>query len=213
MIFFPAGIKLAQDEYSALLYIKADPEEWLREAVTEKSLRRGEALINEWHPRLFANPEITELPADRDALLALIMTQPGYKTRLQQDAEQVPPEPVNRHNSDRYAAKVRPSRDQVTLFSTGIDVPIIDCACILAYVQDIEEWLYGALLGQINRGKKKMIRQYQSVLLADPDVATFPANQDELIQLITSRSDYESLPAQEMRVAWEMTQKRADSIV
>ena len=56
--------------------------------------------------------------------------------------------------------------------------------------------LAGDVLGQVNRGKKKMIGQYQQVLFDDSTVTTIPATEDGLIDMITNRPDYETIPQQ-----------------
>jgi hypothetical protein len=48
-------------------------------------------------------------------------------------------------------------------------------------------------MGQVNRGKKKMIRQYHPIIMADSSVTTMPATEDGLITMILARSDYQSL--------------------
>ena len=78
----------------------------------------------------------------------------------------------------------------MTLFASGIDLTDTDTNCILAYVQDLSDWAIGALMGQINRGKKKMIAQYEPIIRADPAVTTMPATEDGLITMIVARSDY-----------------------
>ena len=199
MILFPSGISITEAEYKSLLHVEADPEQWLVDAVREKAQARREALINEWRPRLFADPTVTTLPADAVALAQLIMARPDYQSRAQADANAG--ETPYLHNIARFAG-LRPRGSErigdlagptVTLVPTGIDISDLDRDCILAYVQDLDDWVLGALLGHINRGKKKMIRQYQPVLMADPDVATIPANEDELIEVITARADYKPL--------------------
>ena len=90
---------------------------------------------------------------------------------------------------DNYDAVTR-SGSTVTLFSSGITIPDLSGNCILAYVQNIEEWVYGALLGMINRGKKKMITKYHPIIMADASVATMPATEDGLITMILARADY-----------------------
>ena len=65
-----------------------------------------------------------------------------------------------------------------------------DCHCILAYVQDLDDWVLGALLGQINRGKKRMIKEYHPIIMDDPNVTIMPATEDELIAMIVARDDY-----------------------
>jgi len=80
----------------------------------------------------------------------------------------------------------------VTLFSSGIDLTDVDVNCIMAYVQDLDDLIYGALMGQINRGKKLMLREWQPIILADPDISTMPATEDGLIDMIVSRDDYQA---------------------
>ena len=81
----------------------------------------------------------------------------------------------------------------MTLFASGIDLTDTDVNCILAYVQDLEDWVIGALMGQVNRGKKLMIAKYEPIIRADPSVATMPATEDGLIDMIVARSDYQRL--------------------
>jgi hypothetical protein len=170
----------------------------------EKARVRRDALINEWRPRLFADESVTELPADDEALCALIMARSDYKTRLQQDAVADPPVPLDRHNTAKFAGTSRvgktvrrpdrvPGDATVTLFASGINLGDTDTNCILAYVQDLDEWVIGALMGQINRGKKKMIAQYEPIIRADPSVTTMPATEDGLINMIVARDDYKAI--------------------
>jgi hypothetical protein len=204
MIIFPTGIKITTIEQSCLLHIKSEPESWLIDAITEKARLRREALIAEWRPRLFADASVTELPASKNELCALIMARDDYKTRLQQDAAQDPPVPLYKYATAKFEGTSRagmtvrrpdrvPGDATVTLFAGGIDLTNIDANCILAYVQDLGDWVIGALMGMVNRGKKKMIAQYHPIILADSSVTTMPATEDGLITMILARSDYQRL--------------------
>jgi len=194
MIIFPRGIKISETERKCLIHIVSEPEQWLRDTINEKARLRKNALINEWRPKLLADASVTDLPASDEELCALIMARDDYKTRLQQDAAEDPPVALTKHATAKF--KGTPRHSTVTLFPSGIDLAATDIACILAYVQDLENWVIGALLGQINRGQKKMLRQYQPVLMADPSVDTVPASIDGIVSLITNRTDYKSLPQQ-----------------
>jgi hypothetical protein len=187
MDLFPEGIELTANENSCLLHIVSDAEAYLTGTITDKSRLRRDALINEWRPRLFADDSVTELPANDEALCDLIMARDDYKTRAQRDAADSVD--VSTHNKDRYDAVTR-SGSTVTLFSSGMTIANLSGNCILAYVQNLEEWVYGALLGQVNRGKKKMIAKYEPIIRADPDVTTMPATEDGLITMILARADY-----------------------
>ena len=192
MIIFSDGIKLTDTENKSLLHITAEPEAWLLAAITEKARLRRSALIEEWRPRLFADDSVTEIPADSEALCTLIMARSDYKTRLQQDAAQTPAVVAVAYTTSKYAATDRAGAT-VTLFSSGIDLTDVDVNCALAYIQDLDDWVLGALLGQINRGKKKMIAKYEPIIRADPSVTTMPATEDGLINMIVARSDYQRL--------------------
>ncbi len=55
-----------------------------------------------------------------------------------------------------------------------------------------EEWLKDAWIGKINNCKKRFIREWQQKLMADPEVDTIPANEEDFIELVTSRPDYKN---------------------
>jgi len=127
-----------------------------------------------------------------------------YKTRLQRDADEDSPVLLSKHNIAKFEGTSRvgltvkrpdrvPSDATVTLFPDGLDLSDIDCHCILAYVQDLSDWVIGALMGQINRGKKKMIGTWKPIILADPDVTTMPATEEGLINMIVARDDYKAM--------------------
>jgi len=87
MHIFTDGIKITECENYCLVYMVGNPEQWLQNAINEKIISRRTALINAWRPKLFADPEVTDLPADEHALVKLIMSRPDYKTRTQKDEE------------------------------------------------------------------------------------------------------------------------------
>jgi hypothetical protein len=192
MTIFPSGIVLTANENSCLLHVVPDSETWISSTVAEKARLRRDALIEEWRPRLYADPSVTELPADPDDFATLILARGDYTTRLEQDAAADPVVSTSTANKDKYDAVSR-SGSTVTLFGSGINLADLTGNVILAYVQNLEEWVYGALMGQINRGKKKMIAQYHPIIMADSSVTTMPATEDGLITMILARSDYQRL--------------------
>ena len=189
MTIFPSGIVLTANENSCLLHVTPDAEAWITDALTEKARLRRDALIEEWRPRLYADASVTELPADPDDLATLILARGDYTTRLEQDAARDPAAPINTHCKDSYDAVTR-SGSTVTLFPSGLTLADLASNCILAHVQNIEEWVYGSLLGQVNRGKKRMIAKYHPIIMDDASVTVMPATEDGLITMILARADY-----------------------
>jgi hypothetical protein len=192
MVIFPTGIVLTANENSSLLHMVADAEAYLTSTIAEKARLRRDALIQEWRPTLYADESVTELPADSDGLATLILARSDYKTRAQEDAAADPVVVTSTIQKDKYDAVSR-SGSTVTLFGSGINLADFTANCILAYVQNLEEWVYGALMGQVNRGKKKMIAKYHPIIMADSSVTTMPGTEDGLITMILARSDYQRL--------------------
>jgi len=192
MILLSSGIIVTANENSCLLHIVPDVEAWLMDTITEKARLRRDALIEVWRPTLYADDSITELPANPDDLATLILARSDYKTRAQQDAAADSAVATSTTNKDKYDAVTRDG-STVTLFSSGITIADLAGNCILSFVQDLDEWIYGALMGQINRGKKKMIAKYHPIIMADSSVTTMPATEDGLITMILARDDYQSL--------------------
>ena len=190
MNIFSNGIVLTANENACVLHMVPDVEAWLSSTIAEKARLRRDALIEEWRPRLYADDSVTELPANSDDLATLILARSDYKTRLQQDSAADPVRATSTTQKDKYDAVTR-SGSTVTLFSSGITIADLSSNCILAYVQNIEEWVYGGLLGMINRGKKKMIAKYQPIIMADASVTAMPATEDGLITMILARADYQ----------------------
>ncbi len=187
MKIFVNGISITPVERKCLLHMTDDPDQWLQDALSEKGRLRREALVQEWQPTLMKDPAVTALPANAKGITAVITGRQDYKTRAQKDVAENRSEST--HNRDKFSA--RPIRGQpIVMNPTGLDLDDSDADAILAYVQNLEEWVTGALAGEINRGKKLMIREYLPILMADALVTDIPADEDDLIELITARSDY-----------------------
>ena len=189
MLIHSSGIVLTENENSCLLHIVSDAETWVTSTIAEKARIRRDALIKDWRPILYADDSVTELPADDDDLATLILARSDYRTRVQKDAVADPVVLVSTVQRSKYSAVTR-SGSTVTLFSSGITIADLSANCVLAYVQNLEEWVIGAVMGQVNRGKKKMISKYHPIIMADDSVSTMPATEDGLITMILARSDY-----------------------
>jgi hypothetical protein len=189
MIIFNSGIVLSANENSSLLHMVSNAEAWVTDTIAEKARLRRDALIKDWRPILYADDSVTELPADDDDLATLILARSDYRSRAQKDSVADPVVPVSTAQRSKHAAVTR-SGSTVTLFSSGITIADLSANCVLAYVQNLEEWVIGAVMGQVNRGKKKMISKYHPIIMADDSVSTMPATEDGLITMILARSDY-----------------------
>ena len=56
----------------------------------------------------------------------------------------------------------------------------------------IDNWLQNMILGDVNRGYKKMRTEYDPKLFDDVSVSTIPSDKTKYIDLVTARSDYKN---------------------
>ena len=78
------------------------------------------------------------------------------------------------------------------IFPQGIEVSETDALCLKNDILGIEEWLSAALAGKISSCKDRLFREWHPRLLRDPDVNQIPGEERELVDFITSRSDYQN---------------------
>ena len=62
-------ITLDEIQVKALSYVMADPEEWTRNAISERARIAKEDLVAKETARLLADPDVTEIPADSDTII------------------------------------------------------------------------------------------------------------------------------------------------
>ena len=68
-----------------------DIQEWVDAAIDGKIANCKKRMINEWHPKLTADPDVESVPADDDKLIAVIVARDDYKTAKEINAENAPP--------------------------------------------------------------------------------------------------------------------------
>ena len=65
-------------------------------------------------------------------------------------------------------------------------------ACLEHDLLDIEEWVQSAVLGKINSCKKRMLKEAQEKLLADPNVSSLPATESGFVETYKARPYYKN---------------------
>lgn len=64
-----------------------DIQEWIQKAVDGKIGYCKNRMIAEWQPKLFADPEVENIPADTPAFINLVVSRDDYKNRVQREQE------------------------------------------------------------------------------------------------------------------------------
>lgn len=62
-------ITLNEVQVKALSYVMADPEEWTRNAISERARIAGDELVASETARLLADSTVTTISANRDAII------------------------------------------------------------------------------------------------------------------------------------------------
>jgi hypothetical protein len=75
---------------------------------------------------------------------------------------------------------------------SGIEISDADLKCLQHDLLNVEDWIQGAITGKIARSKGRLLDQWFPVLVADPRIPTIPADEAEIIKLITNRADYKN---------------------
>ena len=69
-----------------------DIQAWVDGAINGKINNCKKRMLQEWQPKLLADPAVTSLPATEEELIALIVARDDYKSRTERDAEMAPSE-------------------------------------------------------------------------------------------------------------------------
>lgn len=70
-------ITLTEAENKALAYVAFDPQEWINNAVHERCRIAIEEIFQLEVQRMLADPSVTEIPADRDAVVLAADIKPA----------------------------------------------------------------------------------------------------------------------------------------
>jgi len=63
-----------------------DLDDWVQKAVTGKIQNCKKRFIRDWQPRLFNDPNVTEIPATPEAFILSVVARDDYQNRVARDA-------------------------------------------------------------------------------------------------------------------------------
>lgn len=76
-------VSLTDAQNKALAHVAYDPQEWIQNAASERARIAMEEIFQREVQRMLADPSITEIPADRDAVILAA----DIKSAAEMDAE------------------------------------------------------------------------------------------------------------------------------
>ena len=72
---------LTATEESVLTHVLLDVQDWVDKAIDGKVNNCKKKMLSEWTPKLLADESVGSIPADEDALIALIVKRDDYEGR------------------------------------------------------------------------------------------------------------------------------------
>ena len=80
-------VNVSDDDEACLLNDLLGIDDWVQKAVKGKIEKCRERMIREWQPKLFADPAVTQMPADTDAFIAMVLARPDYSNRAARESK------------------------------------------------------------------------------------------------------------------------------
>jgi len=80
-------ISISDIDEQALKNDLLDIQEWVQGAVDGKIGNCKKRMIAEWQPKLFADPDVENIPADETAFINLVVARDDYENRVQREQE------------------------------------------------------------------------------------------------------------------------------
>ncbi len=82
-----------------------------------------------------------------------------------------------------------------------IDISDAEEACLKNDLLNINTWVMDAVKGKINQCRKRLIREWQPRLFADPAVTTIPGDEDGFITVVFAHPDYKDRATREAELS------------
>ena len=80
-------MEISQVDLKCLKNDLLDPEDWFVKALTGKINKCKKRLMREWYPKLMADENVDNIPANEKRFLNLIFSHPDYKNRVEREEE------------------------------------------------------------------------------------------------------------------------------
>ena len=78
---------LSSTEEAVLKNDLLDVQAWVNGVIDGKVNNCKKRMIAEWLPKLYADESVTQIPANEDEVVAMIVARDDYKNRVERDAE------------------------------------------------------------------------------------------------------------------------------
>jgi len=167
-------------------YLAVEPKAWAREALTGMITKAIKTIKNEWFT-LYKSKQEEGVSADIAVIIPGILAMEEFipynsKTPTSFDK-------VDKHDADEI------QRDEdldVEVWEGGFTIEDHEKAALDAFYVDFEVQLRWFMNNKIYRRKLKFVKEWETILLNDPEVEVIPARHDAFINMVVARDDYKN---------------------
>lgn len=178
------GFKISGADQKALAeFLLETPKEWAEKALKGMINKAVKTILREWIERYKVQAG-DSISAKIEELIPAII----------QMAEFIP---YNREATEKNQA----SREEVAdieVWTGGFDIEDYEEIALNAFYADPEQVLRDYMENKIAKRKEAFVKQYQTVLMNEPETTTIPTKADDMINLITARPEYENRAEREV---------------
>ena len=84
------------------------------------------------------------------------------------------------------------------MITIQISIDELDEKVLKHELLDIQKWVQDAIDGKINNIKKRLLKEAQEKLFADPKIESIPASEEGLLNLYFAQQDYKNRHARDV---------------
>lgn len=176
------GHKISSADLKALdAYLLVTPGEWAKDALKGMINKSIKTIIKDYLEIFKTKSD--KIPANYSQIIAGILAMAEFKPY-----------------GIESGANLKPQRKEICnieIWQGGFQVEDYEYAALYAYYKDPEQTLYDFMDNKIALRKEAFVKEQQKNLINDPKISEIPSHCDDLINLITSKSDYKDRKAKE----------------
>jgi len=162
------------------------PYQWARDALYGMINKAYKTLYRDWFSK-FKTSQEESVPANKASIIAGIIALPDFK-------------PYN-YQTPALPEIDRKTEPEIEIWTGGFQIESFEKAALEAFYEDFEGMIRYFMQNKIFMCRQRMTEDWEKKLIADTSITSIPVKQDDLIALVSQRSDCKLRAARETKSA------------
>ena len=176
-----SGFKISNTDHKALNhYLIVSPNQWAKDALRGMISKSIKTILTDYLEK-YKSIQTGNISAELSVLIPAIISMPEFKPYKVETPEKMNVE--------------RKQPQSIEIWENGFDIEDYEHAALNAYYDNPEEMLEWFMENKIYQRKKALVKEAESIMLKDPNIKEIPSKHDDMIDLITSKTDYKNRAA------------------